>query len=160
MKKTFTTILLLLGCLVMIGGLFAFKSYSPEQDMYEPQTQWKNLKVLPQDISKDSLFGLMENYSLALGVNCNHCHIPRKDDPSKLDFVSDEKIEKEIARGMIVMTDEINEKYFKPHFPEPKPEQVLIANCVMCHRGTANPAKYLTNMEKMYHSYPHIKERK
>jgi len=51
------------------------------------------------------------------------------------------------------MTDEINENYFKPHFPDPKPKQVHTVNCVMCHHGTANPRKYLSNMDKVYQMY-------
>ena len=139
---------------VMAIGLMAFNSFeSDTSTYYEPQPTWKNLKVLPQNISKDSLFGLMDNYSLSLGVKCSHCHVPQKKDPTKLDFASDEKIEKHIARGMITMTNEINENYFKPHFPDPKPAQVYVADCVMCHRGNPNPKAYLSNMEKMYHQY-------
>lgn len=115
--------------------------------------EWENLKVLPQDISKDSLENLMEGYTIALAVKCNYCHVPRKDNPEKLDFASDDKIEKEIARGMITMTQEINEKYFKPHFPDPKPEKVEVVNCVLCHRGTSNPELYLSKMGSMYKTY-------
>lgn len=148
MKKSVAFLSFLLIIIFLVSS--AFSSYDSNYAVYEPQPSWKNLKVLPQDISKDSLFGLMENYSISLGVKCSHCHISRKDDPTKLDFASDAKIEKEITRGMIVMTNEINENYFKPYFPDPKPARVYTADCVMCHRGTANPRKYLSNMEKMY----------
>lgn len=70
-----------------------------------------------------------------------------------MDFADDSKIEKEIARGMIKMTDDINENNFKPYFPEPIPEQVHVVNCVMCHRGTVNPEKYLSQMRGMYKTY-------
>ena len=133
--------------------LYAFKSATSEDDRYQPQTKWKNLKVLPQNISKDSLDHLMEGYSNALSVKCNYCHAPKKDNPTKLDFASDDKIEKEIARGMITMTNEINMKYFQPHFPDPKPAQVYVVNCVLCHRGAANPEKYLSQMGTMYKTY-------
>jgi hypothetical protein len=142
-----------IGILTMVFGLYAFKSESETDQGYSPQPQWENLKVLPQDISKDSLKYLMKNFATSLGVKCNYCHAPSKLDPSKLDFSSDAKIEKEIARGMIKMTSDINENYFKPYFPDPKPQQVHVVNCVMCHRGTANPEKYLSQMGMMYKTY-------
>lgn len=147
----------LLGISVLFG-LMGFNSLNGESAFYEPQPVWKNLKVLPQDISKDSLMGLMDNYSISLGVKCSFCHAPQKDDPSKLDFASDAILAKEITRGMITMTNEINENYFKPHFPDPKPKQVHTLNCVMCHHGTANPREYLSNMDKVYQMYKPEKE--
>lgn len=150
-KKLFSS-LMGLGLVFMMILFFAFKSKSSVLE-YQPQPQWENLKVLPKNISKDSLHDLMEGYANALSVKCNYCHAPRKDNPHKLDFPSDEKIEKEIARGMIKMTNEINTNYFQPYFPDPKPEQVHVLNCVMCHRGTPNPEKYLSQMGTMYKTY-------
>lgn len=132
---------------------YAFKTNSSKQDIYQPLPKWKNLKVLPKDISKDSLEHLMKGYAIALSVDCNHCHAPQKDNPKKLDFASDDKIEKEIARGMIQMTNDLNKNYFQPHFPDPKPAQVYVVNCVMCHRGAVNPEKYLSQMGAMYKTY-------
>lgn len=155
MKTTrkFLTIISAIGMLIIVFGLYAFNNNSVVDESYSPMPPWENLKVLPKDISKDSLDFLMKGYTLALGVKCNHCHAPSKTDPTKLDFTSDAKIEKEIARGMITMTDEINEKNFKPFFPDPKPHQVHVVNCVMCHRGNANPEKYLSQMGDMYKTY-------
>ena len=155
MKTTrkFLTIISAIGMLIIVFGLYSFNNNSVVDESYSPMPPWENLKVLPKDISKDSLDFLMKGYTLALGVKCNHCHAPSKTDPTKLDFTSDAKIEKEIARGMITMTDEINEKNFKPFFPDPKPHQVHVVNCVMCHRGNANPEKYLSQMGDMYKTY-------
>ncbi|MBK5212954.1 MAG: c-type cytochrome [Flavobacteriaceae bacterium] len=142
-----------IGILMVGFGLYAFTAGPSSDQGYLPQPPWENLKVLPKDISKDSLTHLMKNYTASLGVKCNYCHMPSKVDPSKLDFPNDTKIEKEIARGMIKMTNEINENYFKPFFPDPKPKQVQVVNCVLCHRGTANPEKYLSQMGEMYKTY-------
>lgn len=142
-----------IGILILVLGLYAFKANSSINDGYMAQPPWENLKVLPKNISKDSLEHLMKNYATSLGVKCNYCHMPSKTDPTKLDFPNDDKIEKEIARGMIGMTNEINAKHFQPYFPNPKPEQVYVVNCVMCHRGTTNPEKYLSQMGTMYKTY-------
>lgn len=152
-KKNSITVISVLGILVMLVGLSAFKSGAGLKEGCTAQTPWENLKVLPQNISKDSLTGLMKNYATSLGVKCNYCHVPRKTDPSELNFAADAKIEKEIARGMIKMTNDINANYFQPHFPDPKPAQVHVVNCVLCHRGSANPELFLSQMGTMYKTY-------
>lgn len=114
-------------------GLSAYStaSVSDYEDIsdeyFEFEGKWKNLKVLPQDISKDSLMGLMRGYNVALGVKCNHCHSQDKS--------SDEKHEKDIARHMIKFTNELNEKEFAPIAP--KYAQAI--ECATCHRGSAKP---------------------
>lgn len=152
-KKNLQVLFSVIGLFIIVLGFYAFKDSPNVNEGYLPQPPWDNLKVLPKDITKDSLMGLMKNYETSLGVNCTYCHMPSKTDPTKLDFANDAKIEKEIARGMIMMTNEINEKHFKPYFPDPKPNQVHVVNCVMCHRGTPNPEKYLSKMEIMYKTY-------
>lgn len=139
-----------LGALVVVIGLFSFTAFSEADYSGEYQPVWENLKVLPQDISKDSLMDLMKGYNVALGVKCSHCHIPAKDDPTKMDFADDSKMAKNIARGMIQMTHEINENYFKPYYPDPKPHAVTDVSCVMCHRGTAKPKEYLEGLGFLY----------
>ncbi len=152
-SKKSSAILVGIGFLALMTIFYSFKAHSSDQESYIPQTKWENLKVLPQNITKDSLMYLMKGYESALSVECNYCHVAKKDDPSKLNFASDEKLEKVIARGMIKMTNEINANYFQPYFPEPKPHQVYVAHCVMCHRGAVNPEKYLSKMSSMYKTY-------
>jgi len=152
LKKKLPTLFIAIAIGVATLSFYAFNADSNADEDYIAQPPWDNLKVLPKDISKDSLTYLMKSYSASLGVKCNFCHIKSEADPSKLDFASDGKFEKEVARGMIKMTDDINENYFKPHFPDPKPEQVYVVNCVLCHRGTTKPDKYLASMAEMYHA--------
>lgn len=81
----------------------------------------------------------MERYSEALGVDCKFCHIPTKKDPNVLDFASDAKPEKEITRQMMIMTNDINKKYF--HFNENEDaEQIQAVQCITCHRGVPHPS--------------------
>ncbi|AVR44242.1 c-type cytochrome [Christiangramia fulva] len=153
-KKKLTWFFSAAAISLAVLGLYAFKAaHNPDKGYVVTQSRWKNLKVLPQDITKDSLMGLMKNYETSLSVHCNYCHTPSKEDPTKLDFPSDEKLEKVIARGMIKMTNEVNANYFQPYFPDPKPKQVQVVNCVLCHRGAPNPEKYLSQMGKMYKTY-------
>src|SRR5580658_5467104 len=73
----------------------------------------KNLKVLPKNISHEDLDKIMDGFKAALGVKCNFCHAPFKDTTNHhLDFASDDKPEKNIARHMMRMTTKINKKFF------------------------------------------------
>src|SRR5262245_36965662 len=68
--------------------------------------EWKNVQVLPKTISKDDLKALMKAQSKALGVECDYCH----DVP---DMASDKNEKKQIARKMMQMQNEINDKWIK-----------------------------------------------
>jgi len=103
----------------------------------EPE-HYKNLKVLPQNISSKDLQEIMvDDFQDALGVTCNFCHAESKDGHG-LDFVSDAKPEKEITRNMMRMSLDINKKYFKLDHPLIG-SRTLIVNCNTCHKGTAFP---------------------
>lgn len=136
-----------------IGLLFAFysfttnaiTSYADSND----EGEWENLKVLPEDISKDSLKHLMRGYNAALGVKCSYCHASSKEDPKKLDFANDSKDEKEFARSMIKMTQKINAENFNWD-NHPEPEKINMVSCTMCHRGSPKPSKYLQNADFQY----------
>jgi photosynthetic reaction center cytochrome c subunit len=99
----------------------------------------RNLKVLPKDISDDDLDKVMDGFKAALGVHCNFCHARSKDSTSKeLDFASDEKPEKNIARRMFRMTAKINKKYFS-FDKDDKGNSVPAISCITCHRGNPHP---------------------
>jgi hypothetical protein len=70
--------------------------------------QFRNLKVFPQNIPREQLLAAMRGFSRGLGVRCNFCHAAAPAPSEELDFASDEKGEKEIARAMLRMTMRIN----------------------------------------------------
>ena len=97
---------------------------------------FKNLKVLPKDISDEDLDKIMDNFNFALGVKCNFCHA-RKDTTSRhLEFPSDAKPEKEIARNMMLMTYDLNKKYFNFNKEKIVPQRIT---CITCHRKNSIP---------------------
>ena len=99
----------------------------------------RNLKVLPKDISHDDLEKVMDSWKAALGVKCGFCHAPSKDSTShRLDFASDDKPEKNIARHMYRMSAKINKKYFSFN-KDDKGEAVPAISCITCHRGSPHP---------------------
>ncbi len=98
---------------------------------------FKNLKVLPKKISPDELNTIMNSFKDALGVECNFCHVPAKDSSVHvLDFASDEKPEKDIARKMMRMTSKINKKYFNAAKDE-KFKTSPAVTCITCHHRKA-----------------------
>ena len=130
-KKTLVAII---AGLFMLAGIAATKP--PEAPKY------KNLKILPKNISKEDLDKVMDHFKTALGVKCSFCHAPSKDTAQKWpDFASDDKPEKNIARGMMKMTAKINKKFFKDN----KNEQgvtVPAVECMTCHRGSPHPDEH------------------
>ncbi len=111
-----------------------------------PQPTFKNLKVLPQDISERQLDSLMHVYNKALKVNCKFCHVKANDpftgmptSSDELDFSLDNGM-KESAREMIRLTIDINKRYF-PDNKTIRPDHLLnVVTCNTCHRGNAYPA--------------------
>jgi hypothetical protein len=102
------------------------------------QSLYTNLKVLPKDISPRELQAIMaDDFEDGLGVTCGFCHANAKDGHG-LDFASDEKPEKEIARRMMRMTLGINKKYFKAKHPAIG-SNALTITCTTCHKGEAFP---------------------
>lgn len=110
-------------------------------------TQWKNLQVLPKDISKDSLDEVMHHFTKALGVRCSFCHAPGND--GRPDFSSDAKDEKNIARYMLKMTADINRNYFNTE-NSTMPDTIHVVQCMTCHHGSPHPdeAMMSVNNEK------------
>jgi len=101
-------------------------------------THYENLKVLPKNISSKELQGIMvDDFEDGLGVTCGFCHASAKSGHG-LDFPSDSKPEKKIAREMMRMTIGINKKYFKTNHAMIG-SSALTVTCNTCHKGVAFP---------------------
>lgn len=112
-------------------GIAAIKQ--PENEKF------KNLQVLPKNITEDSLDKIMDGFTVSMGVDCKYCHVRDKKADSLI-YDKDDKPEKEIARNMMRMTMDINKKYFQ--FNETiTAEQVQAVTCFTCHRGEPMPQK-------------------
>jgi len=116
---------------VLISSVMLLSAFMPQQEH-----KAKNLQVLPKDISHEELDKVMDGFKTALGVRCGYCHAPRKDDPKKMDFASDDNPKKEVARDMMRMTNKINKKYFHD-----KDQEGMVTNisCISCHNGKEEP---------------------
>ncbi len=103
-----------------------------------PASQFKNLKVLPADISQPHLMEIMRGYTRALGVRCTACHVGQEGQPlSSYDFAADDKPAKRKAREMIQMTYDINSKYLSKL--ENRSDPAVQVQCATCHGGVREP---------------------
>ncbi|MHA4896152.1 c-type cytochrome [Pedobacter sp. PWIIR3] len=135
-KKTIT--LSILGTTVVLLSAFMPQQQAPTMPQKQQEHKFTNLKVLPKNISKDDLDKVMDGFKAGLGVKCNFCHAPMKDNPKRMDFASDEKKEKVTAREMMRMTAKINKKYF--HNMKSEDGKLIAISCISCHNGKTEPA--------------------
>jgi len=112
--------------LLLAGAAFA---QAPAQDAP------KNLKVLPKDWTRPQVIQVMQNFTAALGVGCEHCHVEKEGAPP--DFESDDKKEKNQARAMMKIAQDLNARLPKD-LDEPASDLTRIG-CITCHRGVPEP---------------------
>jgi hypothetical protein len=98
-----------------------------------------NLRVLPKEMTGLQVNGVMEQWSVDLGVRCSACHGEDLDNvvPVGLQrsrFADDSQPMKGIARLMYTMTEQINRDFIA------KVEgSGLPVSCGTCHRGHVSP---------------------
>jgi len=135
MKKSFFVILVF-ATLIVIS--FAF--VSADKPIY------KNLKVLKKNISKQELDSVMHFFAVSLGEKCNFCHV-WNNETKKMDFVTDENPNKNVARYMMKMANKLNKKYFKDQ-DKNSTETIQAVTCYTCHHGEAMPLTKAPPMPK------------
>ena len=129
-KRKFSVIALLVA--MVAAGVAASGRAGNEE-------HFTNLRVLPKNISSKMLSHIMvDDFEDGLGVACNFCHAEERDS-HKLDYASDAKPEKSIARNMMRMTMKLNRNYFQLKHPLPG-DSLLVVNCSTCHHGQPHPA--------------------
>jgi len=103
------------------------KAQPSQQTRQEPPgPPGRNLQVLPADIPQARLIAIMRDWGQALGVQCSYCHVPGN-------FASDANPHKNIARGMVRMTNRINNELLPPVVGVAEQPRVT---CATCHRGS------------------------
>lgn len=136
MKRSF---LVTLGVVIMISISLAFTKDDPA---------YKNLKILPKNITREQMDSVMHHFSASLGVRCNYCHA-RNDSTGKINFASDANPHKNRAREMMRMMNKINDKYFNMTGEKRTITTQLLVTCYTCHHGSTNPATNAPMHEKV-----------
>ena len=122
-----------------------------------------NLKVLPKDLTGQQVHEIMEKWESSLGAHCSSCHTadPGNIGPNgkpRLNFADDSKDEKVVARLMVAMTEELNQKYFK-QMPQHDHDHAdadhdhahgepPAVTCATCHRGHMHPEEFVPPAEE------------
>jgi len=113
----------------------------------QPPGKWPpdsliNLQVLPKNSSPTQVWGNMRNVAGGLGVECTFCHVGPVGAPlERIDFASDEKRNKLVARQMMRMVQEVNRRIDSiPGRPTPG----VTVTCATCHRGVSRPVPLAT----------------
>jgi len=102
-----------------------------------PPPEPKNLQVLPKTMTTAQILPIMRNFSAALGTNCGYCHVWTAPGLPTNDYAADAKPTKEVARHMIRMANDFNEK-LAANIKKPA-DQLTRVQCMTCHRGAAIP---------------------
>lgn len=133
-KKLLVTTVMLAG-VVLLASMTLVQQQQPPQQRIDPKVT--NLKVLPKKLTFRQVDHIMDQWSDALGVRCGFCHA-RNETTKKMDYASDAKPEKQMARDMYTMTAKLNSKYFKGDKDSLGVARMASVNCYTCHRGVAH----------------------
>jgi hypothetical protein len=134
-------------CLLLVAATALIGSRATPAAAQIPD-KFENLKVLPKDITRDSLIQVMRGFALQLGVRCQFCHVtepapagtppgPNGAPAEHTIFKADDKVEKRTARFMLRMVDSLNHSIL-PTLPDRQNPPVVI-ECATCHRGSPLP---------------------
>jgi Photosynthetic reaction centre cytochrome C subunit len=131
-KTFFTKHITIIGALLLVFFINV-PSYSQMSDKFY------NLKVLPKMISRPELLSIMRGFTSALDVRCEFCHAEGQD--GRLDFSSDAKPNKDKAREMLRMVQNINDNYISKiaEMSKDTSNEVIKVQCVTCHHGQPVP---------------------
>jgi hypothetical protein len=127
--------------LVLIGFAFVVSvslAFTEDLSKKKDDPLYKNLQVLPKDITKEQMDSVMHHFNEALSVRCNFCHV-RNDSTKKFDFASDDMKHKRKAREMMKLTDNINDDYFDVTGGQRTITTQLMVTCYTCHHGSNDP---------------------
>ena len=123
---------------IVIGGAIIFVIIGIAASK-PPRQEFKNLKVLPKNISEQRLDSVMNEFCKALKVECDFCHVKPADTTAQWNMADDSKPEKEVARKMITMSNKINKDFFNATTIYGDSNAVLEIRCMTCHHGQPHP---------------------
>jgi hypothetical protein len=139
MKPGIPAVALFLSAIAFTVSVAAAQTAPPPPPAQAPFAvpPFKNLKVLPKDISRADLLANMKFFSQSLGVRCTYCHVGTEGQPlATFDFASDAKEHKNTARAMLAMVATLNSKTLPAATGLPDAK----VTCFTCHRGSTKPA--------------------
>ena len=126
---------LALGLGLFLAACAAMQQQKAQASRAADTGEFHNLQVFPSNISHDELIANMRGFAKALGTRCDHCHVANPPgSKEQLDFPSDAKPEKNVARAMLRMVHAVNFDYLAKVNPHGQ-----MITCNTCHRGHTVP---------------------
>jgi photosynthetic reaction center cytochrome c subunit len=129
----------------LIIGLAALTSFCRAEAQAPgkwPPDSLVNVQVIPRTTPPIQVWGMMRNIAGALGVSCTFCHVGSDSAPlERIDFASDQKRNKLVARQMMRLVQEVNNRL--DTIPT-RPTPTVSVTCVTCHRGVNRPVPLST----------------
>ena len=129
MKKSVWVILILI-LVVAISSAFTNATGDPG---------YKNLKILPKNITERQMDSVMHHFTESLKVNCNFCHVKQEGNEKEWDWASDKNKHKLVTRQMMTMTNKLNDEYFPYSGNAEDMSTILTVTCYSCHNGKTQP---------------------
>jgi hypothetical protein len=127
---------LVVGILVLTSSWAGAQAQGGGAQTPPPPPPLTNLQIIPKDTPRPQVVQTMQAISAALGVQCNYCHV-QEGRGGRNDMASDEKPAKKAARGMMLLTREVNAKL--PDAVGKAQDATTRVGCVTCHRGVPIP---------------------
>jgi len=133
-------------------------SGAAEHHHHEPNPTPTNLKVLPKDMNGDQVHEMMHKWADALGAECSTCHAvdPARKMPNgqpALNYADDSKPEKNAARLMYRMVQDINKNYVS--MVQNENGGGAPVSCGTCHRGHVDPPLFIPPKGEHGHDHEH-----
>ena len=113
----------------------------------QPPGKWPpdslvNVQVIAKTTAPVQVWGMMRNIAGGLGVSCTFCHVGNDTSPlEQIDFASDQKRNKLVARQMMRLVQEVNARL--DTIPA-RPTPTVTVNCATCHCGVSRPVPLAT----------------
>ena len=126
-----------LSIVALAGTMAAAQAPAGGGQRGTPPPEPHNLQVLPKTMTTQQILPIMRNFAAALGTNCGYCHVWTAAGAPTNDYAADTKPEKLVARVMLQMANDINEK-LAANIKKPA-DQLTRVQCMTCHRGAAIP---------------------
>lgn len=121
-----------------LAATVALSGAAVEAQQKFPPDKFVNVQIFPKDAPPDVVIAAMKNFTRALGVRCQFCHVGEEGLPlEKFDFPADTKPQKQTTRMMMRMSGEINGMIDKA-MPD-APAKGYQVTCYTCHRGAQHP---------------------
>lgn len=133
---------------ILVAALAALATHTEGQAPGKwPPDSLVNTQVIPHGTPVTQVIGTMRNFSSDLGVRCTYCHVGEERTPlAQVDFASDEKRSKLVARQMMLMVQEVNRRL--DTIPQPGTPEIAVT-CATCHRGVSRPVPLATMISEI-----------